>query len=333
MSKKALKGSLWSRGRLSRWEQEKRRQRLVLVLVASALVLVAGLVGFGYYDSYVAPTLQPVLRVDGNVVSMGYYLKRVLLYQNFVLRTGQTADIATAPFLLLSALQEEALVVEAASTLGLSVTPQEVSQAIQTRFSSPSPEPLVAEANYRQFLKDSGLNDDEYRKILTAEMLREKVKERLAASVPTTTEQVYVMALLLSDEPKAKETATKLKESADPAALAREASSDAEIRDKGGDLGWLPRGIRSPQFDEAAFGLPLGSWSQPISTTEGYYLLRVLERDMNREVITDTRQRLIDTAYRRWLDVERPKHRVEQYMDSSRYQWVSQQLERRAKRG
>lgn len=63
----------------------------------------------------------------------------------------------------------------------------------------------------------------------------------------------------------------------DFAALARELSQDPGSARRGGDLGPFTRGRMVPEFDAAAFRLPVGAVSDPVRTQFGYHLIRVDE--------------------------------------------------------
>lgn len=47
---------------------------------------------------------------------------------------------------------------------------------------------------------------------------------------------------------------------------------------QGGDLGYFGRGRMVPEFDQAAFTLPVGELSEPIKTQFGWHLLIVTEQ-------------------------------------------------------
>ncbi|MBI5241566.1 MAG: peptidylprolyl isomerase [Elusimicrobia bacterium] len=106
-----------------------------------------------------------------------------------------------------------------------------------------------------------------------------------------TSERVRVSRILLRFSPAnssrekkralaaAEETRRRLLEGkADFAQTAREASEEAEYAARGGDIGFLIRGVAPPDFEKAAFSLPVGEMSAPIETEVGYFLLRVQEK-------------------------------------------------------
>jgi peptidyl-prolyl cis-trans isomerase D len=78
---------------------------------------------------------------------------------------------------------------------------------------------------------------------------------------------------------KAESIVKQLRAGADFAALAKQNSGDPQSAAKGGDLGWFDRGQMVPDFDTAAFTIPLNQISDPIRTPQyGYHIIKVLER-------------------------------------------------------
>jgi peptidyl-prolyl cis-trans isomerase D len=77
---------------------------------------------------------------------------------------------------------------------------------------------------------------------------------------------------------KAQGILDQLHKGADFAKLARENSDDPGSKEQGGELGELKRGQTVPEFDAAAFSLPVGQISGLIHTKFGYHILEVEER-------------------------------------------------------
>lgn len=99
----------------------------------------------------------------------------------------------------------------------------------------------------------------------------------------------------------------------DFAELAAEFSDDASNAQDGGNLDWFGSGRMVPQFEEAAFSLEVGAISEPISTTFGYHLIEVLERDDQRPKDEAQLEQERSQAYQEWIqeqtelaDIERP---------------------------
>lgn len=78
---------------------------------------------------------------------------------------------------------------------------------------------------------------------------------------------------------KAEGLVKQLRAGADFAKLARENSGDPSSSGKGGDMGFVDKGVTVPPFDTAAFTIPMNTISDPIRTTDfGYHIIKVLER-------------------------------------------------------
>ncbi len=153
--------------------------------------------------------------------------------------------------------------------------------------------------------------------------LQERLDESLRAQVPEVgalVPQVYVQAILVDSE----EDAAVVMEGLD----AGEAFASLAEEYGDGDLGWLPRGIMSPEFDEVAFSTPVGKVSEPFSTAEGYYIIKVLEQ-AERALDEDVREQLEANAFDYWLEAQR-EEKVERQVDAEEleeiYEWALKQI-------
>lgn len=63
----------------------------------------------------------------------------------------------------------------------------------------------------------------------------------------------------------------------DFAAVAAEASDDPGSASRGGDLGWVERGMMVPAFEEALFAMEPGTVSEPVRSEFGWHLIRLEE--------------------------------------------------------
>jgi peptidyl-prolyl cis-trans isomerase D len=85
-------------------------------------------------------------------------------------------------------------------------------------------------------------------------------------------------AVDLAAKAKAEGIVRQLRAGADFAALATQ-SDDPSSSSKGGDMGWVDRGVTVPEFENAIFSLPLNTVGDPIRSKDfGYHIVKVTAR-------------------------------------------------------
>jgi peptidyl-prolyl cis-trans isomerase C len=78
--------------------------------------------------------------------------------------------------------------------------------------------------------------------------------------------------ILVDGEAEAKAILAELKKGADFSKLASE-KSKCPSSQKGGDLGWVMKGMMVPEFEKAAFELKKGQKSNVVKTNFGYHII------------------------------------------------------------
>jgi peptidyl-prolyl cis-trans isomerase C len=91
------------------------------------------------------------------------------------------------------------------------------------------------------------------------------------------TTEVRASHLLVDTEAEAQQLRDEITQGAAFADVAKRVSKCPSSR-QGGDLGFFGRGRMVPEFDQAAFVLPVGEVSQPVKTQFGWHLLVVTEQ-------------------------------------------------------
>ena len=91
--------------------------------------------------------------------------------------------------------------------------------------------------------------------------------------------------------------------SADFATLAKTYSQDTSTRGSGGDLLFFPRGtLMVPEVEEVAFALQPGQFSGVVTSSLGYHIVQVIERDPARPVSPENLHLLQDRALQEWIE-------------------------------
>ncbi len=357
--------------RLSRKERERRLERIILIGMAIVLASITALLGFGYYQEYVAKPASPVAVVNGVSIRTDAY-QRMVRYNRYLLQayiSGLQAQqrgldptdesqqfmvqylqqelqraqsqLATLPFQTLEDMIDDELIRQEAARVGISVSAEEIELEIEKQFgyerNPPTPTPIAEttpitvtpaptispvtreefEEAYQKYLamlqKEAGLSEQDFREIVAMNLLRQKMQEFLAQRVETRAEQVRARHILLETEGEAKEVLERLKGGEDFAALAKELSQDPATKEKGGDLGWFPRGLMVPEFDEVAFALQPGEVSDVVQTPYGFHIIKVEERDEDRELEEEILQLRRANALSDWLQEQRQSAIVERF--------------------
>jgi peptidyl-prolyl cis-trans isomerase C len=93
----------------------------------------------------------------------------------------------------------------------------------------------------------------------------------------TATMEVRASHLLVDSEEQCKQLREEILAGKEFAEVAKAVSKCPSGRD-GGDLGFFGRGRMVPEFDQAAFNMPVGEVSEPVKTQFGWHLLKVTDQ-------------------------------------------------------
>ena len=218
--------------------------------------------------------------------------------------------------------QPESPQVAITGTTGLTTTLSPSELAAQVPKSDPE---LLQEA--KQSIVDSKfLTEDELRYWIAEPLaLRAKLDEQLQAQIATSSAQVRARHILVETEETAKQVIDRLGKGEDFAALAQELSTDNGSKDKGGELGWFPRGAMVKEFEDAAFSLAPGTRvSEPVKSQYGFHIIELEESDPNRPLSEESLAQLKRAALSKWLTAtkESPDKIVQSFLTLQKLDWV-----------
>jgi len=260
-----------TRRQLSRWQQKKKRQRIIFGSGILVIVAVLSIVGVGFYNRWYIPEFKPlhqtVIEVNDTKFDMDYYVKMLKYYGGGV----SSAQLPTLADEVVKAIGQSELVRQEAMALGITVSDKEVDKELKS-YNPP-------------------LSKD-YRDVVRTQMLVSKLsKEYFDKQVPTYAEQRHILVMFLESEQQANEVRARLEAGEDFSTLAGDdkLSLDAQCKEKKGDFDWRPEGVltlmfNTPVLDDYAFNCEAGVLSQPILDETkikmvGYWLIKVVSRD------------------------------------------------------
>jgi len=247
-----------------------------------------------------------IIRVGDRIVTRSQYEKRLHDGLNEIEQTAQSADVAAKKEEfrknLINDLIAELLIKDRADRLGLTVTGDEVKDAVERLKQQYG---LTTDKQFEESLQKSGLTRADMEARLRDTILMNKVfghelrpreeatdkelrerydreKERYRLPERARLREIIILkpqtaAGAEQARERAQQLATQARGGADFTLLAKTAS-EAPSKDKGGDLGEVARGELLPELDKAVFNSPAGTVIGPIEAKSAFHILKVESR-------------------------------------------------------
>lgn len=301
------------------------------------VLMVVGVLAYGYYSSYIAPARAVAAYVGNTTITMGDVVKRMRALQAM----GAYSDpqsAASAPQETLISLVENEMAYQAALKKGVTVTELEVSYTIQSYF-YPVPgegeevDPAALEReykeNYNAFLNASGLSDGEFRHMMRRSIAADKISSQMAAEIPNQANHVEVYWIAIPFGENYQEAQQMLEGGEDFATVCQQYNTDTSYADESCYVGWVPEGA-FPDLDETLFSIEHDTVSAPVSTTDGTYFLKVVGGPEVRDISDMMLYKLDQEAYGSWVDGLWDEYRANSAIrliyNSERDTWAREQL-------
>ena len=322
------------RERLSRRQQEKRKQRIAVGFITGFILLVVGVVVYGYVSTFVMPPRQVIVRVDETRYTMGDMIQILRMMQRGSEFFGQRMDLSTVPFQIPLSLAQREIIARAVPRFDISITEPEIDEEIRVRLMPNVPEgeevnqeQLEREFNerYRQYLNAIQFSEGEYRDLVKADLERDALRESVGADVPSVQEQVHLHAIALGQGSDFAVFESKFQDGTPWEQLIEEFNQDPNLANEDGDLGWVPRDVYQ-DLDGIIFNLEAGELSEPIYEQNVQLVYMVSEKSEARELEEEDRETLKTRALQKWLDDQWDNYDIETSFTSEDYAWVTKQL-------
>ncbi len=256
----------------------KTGKGVALVAIVSVLLVTicfVGAVGVGYYklgwrNSFVSSVMSalpyPVASVDGYYVYYDDWRFEIEAVQhlNKARQAGLTDEQIEND--VMEKLIDDVILKKLAGRFGITVSEQEIDEHV-AKLAEQSGGEQAFRASVRDFFNWDLETFKEH--VLRSELLGQKLVEQAPQSEEALNEI----------KGQAEDILNKIKnEEMSFEAAAKEYSEDAGSAEEGGDLGWFPRGVMVPEFEEAAFALEQGQVSELIPTQFGYHIIKLEDR-------------------------------------------------------
>ena len=206
---------------LSRWQQQQKRQRIILGAGIFIITTVIVILVVGWYVSQYRPLHQTIIRVNDTEFDMEYYVDMLKLSGS-----DQPAEymqyIANS---IVKDIEQNELIKQGALKLGISVSDDEVKEKLKSL--------------------DLPVNDVNSDLVRNQTLIEKLGDEYFGLQVPASAEQRHIMAMLLESNAQATEVRDRLENSGNFTELAGELSLDYFSMTNKGDFGWHPKSILS----------------------------------------------------------------------------------------
>lgn len=190
---------------------------------------------------------------------------------------------------LVDTLIDRMLLLQAAKSANIVVSPEEVDRGV-LRISSDYPAEGFEEALAQGQLTMAELKQKTAQLLSIEKLFQAQVYSRAAVTEDEISEyfeahpeefeipeEVHAQQIVVKGLDDAKKVQAQLRSGKKFPDLARKYSLSADAK-VGGDLGFFPRGVMPPKFDEVCFKLGVGQVSDVVESEYGYHLFKVLEK-------------------------------------------------------
>jgi len=263
-----------------------------------------------------AASAQLAARVNGVGISLDAYNRQAAQAQAALTQTGGLDLKSQAGQDAIKSLKQQVL----------DQMINDVVIAMQAKQQIPPIQVSEADLNARlaQMIQDAGsvdkLNEYLTKNQLSLNDLCDQVRNQLigeamlnliTAPLQPNAEQVHARHILVPTAAEAQAILTQLRNGGDFAALAKKYSKDEASAPNGGDLGWFPKGVMEPNFENVAFQLKVGEISQVVTTQFGFHIVQVMEHDNSRPLPPEVLQNKRQQMFLAWLQAVRDTMKIE----------------------
>lgn len=223
----------------------------------------------------ISETYIPYARFQEDITTLGFFFQ----YQRSKNPEFPMPSLGEVRTDVLTRLMRNAVVEKFAQEHGIVVSSEDVQQASASIFAE-----MGDEENAKAVLKETyNWSREEYQERVLVPLLLEQKINQYVQGEDSFQKEVQT---------KAQGVLERLQKGESFETLAREFGEDGTA-EKGGDLGYFAKGVMVPEFEQAAFSLPVGKVSDLVKTQFGYHIILVEDVKKKGKEINEVKARHI----------------------------------------
>lgn len=220
------------------------------------------------------------------------------------------ADINALSATVLDQMIEDVVIQQAAETMGISVSEEELDQLLA------QDQAAISADDWQAWLDINNLTEAEYRnEVLRNGVLLTRLQQAVVGLENETITEIHARHILVGTEPEAQAVLARLNAGEDFVALAAELSNDVSTRDNGGDLDWfVPEQLTIPELGEFVATLQPSQVGGPVVSALGYHIVQLLE---TREIsfVAEEQVEVVQATFENWLADQLNSATIERFLN------------------
>ncbi|MGI8926132.1 MAG: peptidylprolyl isomerase [Tepidiformaceae bacterium] len=295
----------------------------ILGVAGALLVLVIGIWSWNYYSDNYSKPRETVLRVGDERVTLSYYTDRLL---PFLQSNANSSTVPLIELALLTKLEEELLTVAIAREKGLDLSAAAIDRAIAEELGVPvGGSGSAFDSLYRSQLKTLKMSNDNYRRLITAQVAQEKLLDGLRVEVGEKGEAVTLRVVVVQLKEQAETILGRIRGGEDMGAIAQRESADLS-RTEDGLRQPQPPGLLNDQVQAALAGKPDGELAGPFEIDGNFWVVRLEKRDPEFAYSDDLKGALALLKLDEAIKARRATLKVAQDFDSGDAKWAEEHV-------
>ncbi len=326
---------------------ERKQQRVVIGLGAFLVLVILGVIGFGYYKEFYAPPRVWAGSVRDVEFNMGDLVSRIRVLQGVNRYQGGQVNLSTVPFEYLQDLVHAEILRQQSPALGIVIDDEDIERELRRQFTPTAevgqetdPGQLDREfkENYSSYLTATGLSDGDFKVIIKEQISLRALAALLSQDIEEEQPHVEVqwIQIPVDGDILINDVETRL-QNEDFTRIAQELNAASPFADGNGYVGWVPEGA-FPELDDVLFGdaakgiepIAPDTLSEAIFTNESYYLLKTLSAAEVHPLSNVMGNKLLQESVEAWqretLRVGTQAETVKMNFNSRLYEWVTEQV-------